>query len=348
MITITPRSASAGFSLLPYGAIDQVQASWRAIGGPWQLSLRVVAESGAAAARLLGAVSQWPAQHIRHEVWGWDGVITGLQLYSGWLSYRWSTLGAYANRVAVIYDTGITAWTESLDVVNFGDWEYVESQTGLTSAQAGDLAGRILAKRAVIGPVALGQNRDYITRPMLRIEALGRLPAAARFASGQLQGASTIGYQVNAAGESISTAIAGVVGDTDLTAGLIETNATQVFPAQDSMWSRNAWSRLEGLSTWDDGTSYVLDCDPVGQVHYHAADAADDRLYVIYPDGVRLNGTGPRLDTWRCRPGWYRDTVIGATFHVPEIVAHDNGSAVPELRPAEIGTDVYLDISGEI
>ncbi len=325
-------------TLARYAQLSDVSASWRAVGGCWELTATWTADAGPAAAVLTRDAPLWLGTDVEIDAWQWWGTITQIDITTGRLKRRYSLTQRYANRVAIVYSGGITAWAENAgEVGTRGEWERVETDSGLDATQAADLRDRLLARGIAEQPFALGVNRSHEPGAEVRITALGFLPAAARFASGYAEGAGTIGYQIAGAGEALSTALAGVLTDTDLTVLYVEANATTVTPEEVS--GRNAWSRLEELAIWDGRAAYTLTADSARRVTY--APVSADIAYQITPSAITLNGVHVTPRT--ARPGSYRDAETGATLYIDEVIWAD-GDDWPELRPADVQPDAYLGV----
>lgn len=335
--------SSGGYDQISrYGVLSDVVASWRNVGGYWSMSWRLAASE--AYSNLHTYAAEWLGQKCRNFDWDWYGIVTEIRYSVGWLQYRQTLTGDYANRVAVVYSGGITSWVEDTNETEiYGDWELVQQNSDLDATTGADYATRLLAKRTDARATVIGVNRGYYELPVIEFVAYGALPAAARFASGYAEGSDTIGHQVDAAGtDTISGTITSVIGDTDLTALSIETNSDTLLPEE--LTGLNAWARLEELATWDNLTDYTLTVNPDGGVSYYTTPGSEtDPEYLITVSDIRKGGRA--LEQGEARPGWYKSALTGEAFFVEEVEQALN-EPIARLRPAGAEVDVLMDIRG--
>ena len=330
----------------PYADITHVVATWRAVGGCWELTAKLIGEN------LASFVPSWLGAVCRHDEWDWYGRIVTVDLTVGKAKRRWDLLERYANRVVTIIGTAsIETWQEDAsDIERYGKYELVlEGDGGISVAQADDWADRTLTKRLATIPFGLGLNKFSAPVHVVDITAIGLLPLTARIKNNYEVATGRIGLYVGGlADQKISTIISEISdnwSDNLLAASFVSENTTTVDQVE--LQGKNSWALLEELTAWTSETNYFIRSDSSGSVIYYAnSSSASNPDYDIYENSVRRHGGASALLAGECRPGWYRDVISGVAMFGHEIKARE-GEIMPDITTSEVDTDPFLDIAPE-
>lgn len=305
--------------------VTSVVATHRWHGGDVLMTLRVTG-----APRYLQAMQKnWLGLHIEesHDSVSWSGMVVAMDRKSGFTRTRTALFGresdtggdtAVFNAVRVVYTGGVTAWVE--DVVSIARFGRIERQYKLDTANATiayDYATRQLRRRASPRIVAIGIEDD--SAEFLDLTAWGYHTAAAK----------TVATTTYTGSVPIHTVFMDAVAECpDLKIGIVDTTSSVLIDSADIKAGTPA-SRIDlAIHHAPQGWRAYVDHNR----RYHFGPASPPETFTITREGVKRTWADPTLESWRVRPGWFRDETATPphTLFVSEVVRRDGRR--PELR----------------
>lgn len=300
-----------------YGTVGNRRMVRRAIGGLWEYELTITADTPAQSADLEGQFERWRYHGLRDDGWGWTGGrVVQLDLNVGFVTERWSLLEGYANRVHLVYDSGVETVEDANAIRAFGVWEHLEVDEDLTAGLAAAIAPLILQRKLQLTQGApVGFNQQYKDLATLKIVVYGNVLLQARYVAD----GTNVGTDITTLpDQQIDTILAALIADdSDLTIRHIATNVVTVTPSE--LKATNVRGRIEELVDRPDlseGTPFICSADD-GSFVYAAENP--NSIYILDERGVRKRGGGSPLPRREWRPGYYENTRTRSAFYASEI-----------------------------